>query len=94
MCYYQPADGEGRWFFQNGPQRVFVQLERSKREQTLLYKASTALGAALERLNTSVTRPVALEVLNASKKTQLIVAEQENYDPEQDAMRSERERLV
>lgn len=29
-------------------ERVFVQLERSKREQTLLYKASTALGAALD----------------------------------------------
>lgn len=29
-------------------ERVFVQLERSKREQTVLYKASTALGAALD----------------------------------------------
>lgn len=29
-------------------ERVFVQLERSKREQTVLYKTSTALGAALD----------------------------------------------
>jgi two-component system, cell cycle response regulator len=30
-------------------ERVFVQLERSKREQTVLYKASQALGAALDK---------------------------------------------
>ena len=30
-------------------ERVFVQLERSKREQTMLYRASQALGAALDR---------------------------------------------
>jgi two-component system, cell cycle response regulator len=30
-------------------ERVFVQLERSKREQTVLYRASQALGAALDR---------------------------------------------
>lgn len=29
-------------------ERVFLQLERSKREQTVLYRASTALGAALD----------------------------------------------
>ncbi|MGA0031903.1 MAG: DUF2946 family protein [Burkholderiales bacterium] len=38
------SDGQGRWFFQNGPQRVYVSLEYTP----LVYRAVSAPGAPLE----------------------------------------------
>lgn len=37
-------DAEGRWFFQNGPQRVFVELEYTP----VIYRASSASGRPLQ----------------------------------------------
>jgi hypothetical protein len=49
---YAP-DGEGRWFFQNGPQRVFVALDYAP----FVYRVVSGPGAPLE-LETHVGKPV------------------------------------
>lgn len=66
-------------------ERVFVQLERSKREQTVLYKASQALGAALDR---DAVMKAGLEA--AREIVRYDVAAITSFDPEQKKHRVER----
>ena len=39
------ADAEGRWFFQNGPQRVYVELEATPYIWRMMERKKRALGA-------------------------------------------------
>jgi hypothetical protein len=50
-------DAEGRWFFQNGPQRVFVSLEYAP----LVFRVTSAVSAPLELCTHTRIRPAALK---------------------------------
>ena len=50
------ADADGRWFFQNGPQRVFVTLDYTP----YVFRAVNATGATLEIVSHNGVRPETL----------------------------------